>query len=427
MELTWGDASYKVTLFVAVLGFIGFLAALYLAEFIIRLVFGLLFGWIKNRKQRLAAKSVRLAEQGLRTEVAGNYHKAQRLLQKAVKYAPDPIFALTQTFELAIRNKDLITARKALQQAAAIASDKDQQLLEICRLKYYVAQADWDQAYALLHPVMLASDTEEVNLIAAKVYTATGHYGYLEDQIVKLQKQGWIDNDQATELTITAAKGIIDQQLAKDPSPQALVDWFNNLTKVRSRNVLYRNALMAKLAELGEVQLEATIAAESFYLCKIDALEATNFVDLVNNIKQDTEYRLLTKAIERKFKKFNEVNQDKLLKTLVTLLYSEGNLKNAQQWLDKLFGENAKQLVSSPDSLLLAQAIYRKLGVENQLGAINNLIDAKYLPENKAEEAQASTESNAEASSETNPEANAETSTEASSKTTPEANKQKDA
>lgn len=376
VTLVFNDTSYQTPLFNFIFGFIIFLAALYILEFLVRGIVRILFGWIINRRKRLQAKSARQAEMGLRELVAGNYQKAQVLLRRSAKHAKDPVLNLTQTFEVALRNKDMLLADTSLKEAIKIAADKDQDIIDVCKLKYFSAKQEWSKAKELLLPVKDRVDSEEVNLLAIQIYLNTQSYGKLEDLLPELVERKFIDQAQYLEYYKLAEAGFMDIQL-KDGVP-ALMAWWENQTRKRRFNIYTRNVLLQKLLELKEDDYAIKIATTTFKVCNVKDIEATDFIDMVTTIKVDTIDKQLSKTIEKYYTKFSLANQYRLITLLSHLFYQAADYQSSLKWSEKQLAlETSNNQTHSTDNMLLAQVLYRKLGEESKLDKIAQTIDGQ--------------------------------------------------
>lgn len=380
VTFVWGEYTYRVTLFTFVLGAICGLAALYIVEALVRLVLRLLFGWWTGRKDRRAAKSMQQVQQGVRQLIAGDYVRAQKYLDKSVKNAPDKCLNLLQTFEAALRNKDMVTAEYSLKQAIEVATEKDRDLLDVCKLKFYVAKGRWRKATRALHDVLHRVNTEEVNLLALKIYKATTAYGRFEDLLPVLLKRKWIDQEQHDQELRWLENGLQEQHYPAKDNPKELLDWFYTQPNYRRYGCIARNVLLEKLLKAEQWAEAVQVACDSLELVPLKELEKSEFFDLLLQIKTDSIDKKLTRRLERKFHKFSKDTQLKVMHVLSDLYFLQGNYLKAQHWIEQqIQAEKDAGLHHSPQTLLLAQVVYRRLGYDNKLQELASSVDKQYL------------------------------------------------
>ncbi|MFC6276091.1 heme biosynthesis HemY N-terminal domain-containing protein [Psittacicella hinzii] len=379
--ITYAGTTYKTSLFTLLIVFLLALGAFEILAFVLRVLYRILFGWYVNRKERRQAKADRLVEKGMRQALSGDYRKAQKTLSKSATKADLPFYNLAQTFELAIKNRNVRLAKELLARCIESAQDnaKDQELLNVCKLKYFVADQQWDKASEFLAKVREKTNSEEVNLIARNIYIHTGQYGMLEDLLPYLEKQQYILPEQAKADYTWVYQGYIAKQLARSDKASDLANWFDLQTRAHRSSVAFRNEVLKTLLEKHAYYEAIDIAAETISRCKVAEVEGTIFFDLLEQIQQDTLDNKLCRRIEKYYRLYSEASQIRFMSVIAHLYYRRADYTKAQTWVDQLLTAQEKQgALHRPDDMLLAQVVYRKNNAEAKLVGLTDIIDNQY-------------------------------------------------
>ncbi|RIY37544.1 heme biosynthesis HemY N-terminal domain-containing protein [Psittacicella gerlachiana] len=374
--------SYTLSLLTFLILFLLTLGGLEILAWLARLLYQGLFGWYLNRKQRRQAKADRLVEKGLRQALTGNYRKAQKTLAKSASKANLPFYNLSQTFDLAIRNgnprlaKDLLVRMLEVNQGTT----EDKKILDISKLKYFVATEQWQKASKFLDPILRSNASEEVYLIARKVYLHTNQFARLEDLLPQLVKHKYLSAEQAQEDLAWAYQGLIQRQLdANAQKPAALIAWFEAQNREHRSSLLFRNLVLKALLKLNAYYEAIDLACETLRRCELKEVATSEYFELLTQLPQDTLEFKLCRTLEKAMRKFDQESQLKIMAILAHLYYRQNDFTKAQTWIDQLLTTQKEQGLSyTPDNILLAQVVYRKNNASEKLLGLTNLIDTQF-------------------------------------------------
>lgn len=374
----FGEYSYTLSLLTFLVIFLVALGVLEVLACLARWLYHLFFDWYLQRRQRRQAKADRLVEKGLRQALVGDYRQAQKTLAKSATKANLPFYNLSQTFDLAIRNRNTRLAKdlliRMLENSQGTA--QDQKIIDLSKLKYFVATKQWQKASNFLSRIRLNNSTEEVLLLARNVYLHTNQYALLEDLLPQLVRQEYLAPEQAQQDLQWAYHGFIQRQLKEqNNNPQALVTWFEAQNREHRSDLLFRNQMLQTLIKLEAYLPAIDLATQTLRRCPLEQVEASNFFELVGQIPHDSPEDKLCRALEKVLGKTQPATQFALMSLLARLYYRQNQYEQAQTWIDKLISDD-KEL--SPDTMLLAQVVYRKNNAREKLLGLTNLIDTQY-------------------------------------------------
>ncbi|RIY31335.1 hypothetical protein CKF54_06850 [Psittacicella hinzii] len=380
----FADYSYSLSLLTFLVFFLLAFGAFEIIASLVRYLYKITFGWFANRRERRQAKADRLVEKGLRQALVGDYRQAQKTLAKSATKANLPFYNLSQTFDLAIRNRNPRLAKELLLRMIEVnqETNSDKKLLDVSKLKYYVATEQWQKASSFLDKIRLENPSEEVELIARKVYLNTNQYAMLEDLVPNLVKKEYISAEKGQEDLAWAYQGLMQRQLKQNENKaNELVTWFDAQNRSHRSNLVFRNQMLKSLLQLNAYYDAIDVASETLRRCSLKDIAQSDYFSLISQIPHDTLDFKLCRALEKVLPKFEQEQQFTIMAILAELYYRQSKFDKAQVWVEKLLTSQTP----TPENILLAQVVYRKNNDSEKLLGLTKLIDRQYdLSENTA-------------------------------------------
>ncbi|MBV7388854.1 heme biosynthesis protein HemY [Pasteurellaceae bacterium TAE3-ERU1] len=355
--ISTADYNIEMSIPTLVVFFVVSLAVIYLLQWLVSRFFKMsnnTYHWFSRRK-RVKAEKQTMA--GLIKMNEGDYSKAEKLIAKNAKHAPEPVLNFIKAAEAAQQKGDDLNANHYLMEATKLAGN-DNLVVEIARARIMLMQGKVSAARSAIDSLLVACPhNPEVLRLAVDIYLQSKAYAHLDELYNRVENRLNYSNEQLLALKHTIEDGLQDEKLNEE-GVDGLLAWWKAQSRARHNDPYAQIGMLKRLLAANDHESAYDFALDGAKRvnAKADKLALLEQLPLLQWEKNNK----LIKVLEKQLVSCDDAQlQVAYSRALGYLNARIDAFEQAKTYLDNLISEPA---LSQAADYTMAAYVYEQLG-----------------------------------------------------------------